>query len=149
MECYDISRFRGALAVGGGVSMREGEPERANYRRYKVKGVAGQDDFAMLHEVLVRRLKRAIGEGAFPDLLVIDGGKGQLQAALAAAHDLGLPTKPVPGNDGAPFVEMVGLAKSRLLDYGTARVVSGRRRRAQSWESVRAERGAPGEGDVQ
>jgi excinuclease ABC subunit C len=128
MECYDISTFQGALAVGSGVSMKDGEPDRANYRRYKVKGVPGQDDFAMLHEVITRRLKRALAEAAFPDLLVIDGGKGQLNAALAAAHDLGVPTKPAPGNEGIPFVEMVGLAKSRLVDYGTARVISGRRR---------------------
>ena len=128
MECYDISTFQGALAVGSGVSMKDGEPDKANYRRYKVKGVAGQDDFAMLHEVITRRLRRALAEGAFPDLLVIDGGKGQLNAAIAAAHDLGLATRPVPGNEGVPFVEMVGLAKSRLLDHGTARVVPGRRR---------------------
>src|SRR5512143_2451841 len=129
MECYDISTFQGALAVGSGVSFKDGEPDKANYRRYKVKGVASQDDFAMLHEVVGRRLRRALAEGAFPDLIVIDGGKGQLHAALAAAHDLGVATKPVLGNEGVPFVEMVGLAKSRLLDYGTARVVSGRRRR--------------------
>ena len=132
MECYDISTFQGALAVGSGVSMRDGEPDKAGYRRYKVKGVAGQDDFAMLHEVIGRRLRRAIAEGAFPDLLVIDGGKGQLNAALAAAKDLGVPTRPSPGNEGAPFVEMVGLAKSRLLDgsaLGTARVIGRRGRR--------------------
>jgi excinuclease ABC subunit C len=130
-ECYDISTFQGALAVGSGVSFKDGEPDKANYRRYKVKGVAGQDDFAMLYEVVTRRLRRAIGEGAFPDLLVIDGGKGQLNAALAAAKDLGVPTKPSPGNEGAPFVEMVGLAKSRLLDatsLGTTRVVARRGR---------------------
>jgi excinuclease ABC subunit C len=130
MECYDISTFQGALAVGSGVSMKDGEPDKANYRRYKVKGVAGQDDYAMLHEVITRRLKRALAEGSFPDLLVIDGGKGQLHAALAAAHDLAVPTAPSAGNEGVPFVQMVGLAKSRLVDYGTARVVSGRRRRA-------------------
>jgi excinuclease ABC subunit C len=132
MECYDISTFQGALAVGSGVSMRDGEADKEGYRRYKVKGVAGQDDFAMLHEVVGRRLRRAIAEGAFPDLLVIDGGKGQLAAALAAAKDLGVPTKPSPGNEGAPFVEMVGLAKSRLLEgsaLGTARVVGRRVRR--------------------
>ena len=131
MECYDISSFQGALAVGSGVSMKDGEPDKANYRRYKVKGVAGQDDFAMLYEVISRRLKRAVSEGQLPDLLVIDGGKGQLNAALAAAKDLSVPVKPSPGNEGAPFVEMVGLAKSRLLDaaaLGTTRVV-GRRAR--------------------
>jgi excinuclease ABC subunit C len=78
--------------------------------------------------VITRRLRRGLAEGALPDLLVIDGGKGQLNAALAAAKDLGVPVRPVPGNDAAPYVEMVGLAKSRLVDYGTRRVVSGRRR---------------------
>jgi excinuclease ABC subunit C len=133
MECYDISTFQGALAVGSGVSMKDGEPDKANYRRYKVKGVAGQDDFAMLHEVITRRLRRALTEGQFPDLLVIDGGKGQLNAALAAAKDLGVATSPVTGIPGAPFVEMVGLAKSRLVDpaaLGTTRVV-GRRARGR------------------
>src|SRR5512146_3137516 len=133
MECYDISTFQGALAVGSGVSMKDGEPDKDNYRRYKVKGVAGQDDFAMLHEVLTRRLRRAMGEGQFPELVVIDGGKGQLNAALAAAKDLGIATSPVAGIPGVPFVEMVGLAKSRLVDpgvLGTTRVV-GRRARGR------------------
>jgi excinuclease ABC subunit C len=86
----------------------------------------------MLHEVISRRLRRAIHEGHFPDLLVIDGGKGQLAAALAAARDLGVPVKPVPGNPEAPFVELIGLAKSRLVaaDLGTTRVVGRRGRQA-------------------
>lgn len=134
MECYDISTFQGALAVGSGVSMKDGEPDKENYRRYKVKGVAGQDDFAMLHEVITRRLRRALSEGCFPDLLVIDGGKGQLNAALAAAKDLGVGTSPVTGIPGAPFVEMVALAKSRLVDpaLGTARLVGRRARRERA-----------------
>ena len=64
-----------------------------------------------------------------PDLIVLDGGKGQLSSALAAAHDLGVATKPDPGNPGLPFVQMVGLAKSRNLDaaaLSTARVISRR-----------------------
>ncbi len=133
MECFDISTFQGSMAVGSGVSMRDGEPDRAGYRRYRVKGVAGQDDFAMLHEVITRRLRRALAEEAVPDLLVIDGGKGQLSAAMAAARDLGLATRPDPGNPGLPFVQMVGLAKSRTLDataLSTTRVVS--RRSARS-----------------
>ena len=117
MECYDISTFQGSLAVGSGVSMRDGEPDKAGYRRYKVKGVAGQDDFAMLHEVITRRLRRALAEGAMPDLLVIDGGKGQLTAALAAAQDLGVADQARSrATRGCPSCEMVGLAKSRLLD---------------------------------
>jgi len=145
MECYDISTFQGALAVGSGVSFKDGEPDKANYRRYRIKQVAGQDDFAMLHEVITRRLRRAVTEGAFPDLIVIDGGKGQLNAALAAAHDLGIATRPTAGISGAPFVEMVGLAKSRLLDaqaLGTTRVI-GRRGRAAALTNAAeaAERG--------
>ena len=134
MECYDISTFQGALAVGSGVSFKDGEPDKVNYRRYRVKGVTGQDDFAMLHEVITRRLKRGLADGALPDLMVIDGGKGQLNAALAAASDLGVPTKPSPGISGVPFVEMVGLAKSRVLDaqtLGTTRVI-GRRGRGRA-----------------
>jgi len=143
IECYDISSFQGALAVGSGVSMKDGEPDKANYRRYKVKGVAGQDDFAMLYEVISRRLRRALSEGQLPDLLVIDGGKGQLNAALAAAKDLGVPVKPSPGNEGAPFVELVGLAKSRLLDataLGTRRVL---RRRGPGRPQGRGDTFAP------
>ena len=146
MECYDISTFQGALAVGSGVSMRDGQPDKANYRRYKVRGVPGQDDFAMLHEVLTRRLKRALAEGAMPDLIVVDGGKGQLGAALAAAHDLGISTRPSPGNPGVPFVQMVSLAKSRTLDagaLGTTRVVARRASRGEGLASAaeRADRG--------
>jgi excinuclease ABC subunit C len=133
IECFDISTFQGAVAVGSGVAFREGEPDRDGYRRYKVKSVGSQDDFAMLHEVIGRRLRRALAEGSFPDLLVVDGGKGQLNAALAAARDLGIATAPVAGIPGAPFVEMAGLAKSRLLDeraLSTARVI-GRRSRGR------------------
>ncbi len=152
MECYDISTFQGSLAVGSGVSFRDGQPDKASYRRYKVKGAASQDDFAMIYEVVSRRLKRAVNEGSFPDLMVIDGGKGQLNAALAAAKDLAVPTRPSPGNEGAPFVEMAGLAKSRLLDaetLGTARVIARRARRSQAASladaAEQAERGFVGE----
>jgi excinuclease ABC subunit C len=134
MECYDISNFQGALAVGSGVSFKDGEPDKANYRRYRIKLTVTQDDFAMLHEVITRRLRRALAEGALPDLIVIDGGKGQLNAALAAAKDLGIATKPSPGIPGVPFVELVGLAKSRILDaqsLGTTRVI-GRRGRGRA-----------------
>ena len=149
MECYDISTFQGSLAVGSGVSVRDGQPDKANYRRYKVRGVLGQDDFAMLHEVLSRRLKRALAEGALPDLIVIDGGKGQLSAALAAAHDLGIATRPAPGNPGVPFVQMVALAKSRSLDpaaLGTARVVG---RRASPGAGIAAAAGRADRGYLQ
>jgi excinuclease ABC subunit C len=146
MECYDISTFQGSLSVGSGVSMRDGEADRAGYRRYRVQGVAGQDDFAMLHEVVTRRLRRALADGAFPDLIVIDGGKGQLNAALAAARDLGVATRPVPGNPGVPWVELVSLAKARTLDaaaLGTTRVV-GRRSQRGADLAAAAERAGRG-----
>jgi excinuclease ABC subunit C len=100
----------------------------------------------MLHEVITRRLKRALADGVMPDLLVIDGGKGQLAAALAAARDLGVATRPDPGNPGLPFVQMVGLAKSRGLDaaaLSTARVVSRRAARGAGLAAA-AERAGKG-----
>jgi excinuclease ABC subunit C len=133
IECYDVSNLMGALVVASGVSFRDGEPDKAGYRRYRIKLTAGQDDFAALHEVLTRRLKRAVLDGAIPDLIVIDGGKGQLNAALAAARDLGLSTRSGEGDAGAPRVRMAGLAKARLLDaqaLGTRRVVGRRGGRA-------------------
>ena len=105
IECYDISLFQGGSAVGSGVSFWDGEPDKANYRRYKVKDVKGTDDFAMMYEVLCRRLKRGVAEKNLPDLLVIDGGKGQLGSAVAALKDLG-----VTG------VDVCSLAKSRIVD---------------------------------
>jgi excinuclease ABC subunit C len=107
IECYDISNFQGTEAVGSKVAFRDGEPDKARYRRFKIRTVQGQDDFAMLYEVLTRRLRRGMEEGDLPDLLVIDGGMGQLQVAVAALRDLA-----VPG------VEVVSLAKSRVLDSG-------------------------------
>ncbi|MBS2027288.1 MAG: excinuclease ABC subunit UvrC [Deltaproteobacteria bacterium] len=105
IECYDISLFQGASAVGSGVSFLDGEPDKSNYRRYKVKTVEGTDDFAMLYEVLTRRAKRGLESRDLPDLIVIDGGKGQLGSAVAAFKDAG-----VSG------VDLCSLAKSRLVD---------------------------------
>jgi excinuclease ABC subunit C len=105
IECYDISLFQGASAVGSQVSFYDGEPDKGRYRSYRIKHVEGTDDFAMLYEVLTRRLKRGIAEQDLPDLMVIDGGKGQLNSAMAAFKDLG-----VTG------VDLCSLAKSRLID---------------------------------
>ena len=105
IECYDISLFQGASAVGSGVSFLDGEPDKSNYRRYRVKTVEGTDDFAMLYEVLTRRAKRGLESRDLPDLIVIDGGKGQLGSAVAAFKDAG-----VSG------VDLCSLAKSRLVD---------------------------------
>ncbi|WNG15753.1 excinuclease ABC subunit UvrC [Cystobacter fuscus] len=105
MECFDISHFQGASIVASQVAATDGEIDKSRYRRYRIKTLEKQDDFASMHEVITRRLKRGQEEEDLPDLLVIDGGKGQLASALAAAKDLGV--------DG---VDIVSLAKSRDLE---------------------------------
>src|SRR5215813_10664998 len=104
MECFDISHFQGASIVASQVAMTDGELDRSRYRRFRIKSVQVQDDFASMYEVLTRRLKRGIAAGDLPDLLVIDGGNGQLASARAAMRDLGVQ------------LDAVGLAKSRDLE---------------------------------
>lgn len=111
MECFDISHFQGSALVASQVSAFDTEPDPSRYRHYKLKTVEGNDDFASMHEILTRRFKRGLEEGDLPDLIVIDGGKGQLAAAMAAMKDVGV--------EG---VDMVGLAKSRDLDSVNADV---------------------------
>ncbi len=111
IECYDISNFQGAQSVGSMVVFEEGRPRTGEYRRFRIKTVTGANDFASHQEVLRRRFVRAKSgdEGSeeelrwrLPDLVVIDGGKGQLSAAKEVLDDLGY-------HDLA----VVGLAKER------------------------------------
>lgn len=102
MECFDNSHLGGKNPVAAMAVFLDGKPARKEYRRYKIKTAQGDDDYAMMREVLERRFRRAIEEGNRPDLLVIDGGKGQLGVAMAVLADLGLEDQPV-----------VGLAKPR------------------------------------
>jgi len=99
IECYDVSNIQGALAVGSMVVLEKGRPKPAHYRRFRIKTVAGADDYAMIQETLRRRFKRGlIGEGTWaiiPDLVLIDGGKGQLNAALEVRQELGLDSIPM------------------------------------------------------
>jgi excinuclease ABC subunit C len=88
IEGFDISNLGGGLAVGSRVVFEDGEPARARYRRYRIKTVQGMDDYAMLYEVLVRRLRRGKEEADLPDLILIDGGKGQLNVALEVLKEL-------------------------------------------------------------
>jgi excinuclease ABC subunit C len=91
IECYDISNIHGAHAVGSMVTFINGEPDKRFYRHYRIRTVSedvGGDDFAMMHEVLKRRFKRGLDEGGLPDLVVVDGGKGQLGMAIAALGEL-------------------------------------------------------------
>ena len=109
IECFDISTIQGESPVGSMVVFQDAVPKKAHYRKFGIKGVEGQDDFAMMAEVISRRFARARevtaerydeGFAAVPNLVVVDGGKGQLKAALAAlqAYDL-------------PRVALIALAK--------------------------------------
>ncbi len=99
IECYDVSNIQGALAVGSLVVLEKGWPKPAHYRRFRIKTVAGIDDYAMIQETLRRRFKRGLtGEGTWaiiPDLVLIDGGRGQLNAALEVRQELGLDSIPM------------------------------------------------------
>lgn len=97
MECFDNSNLLGEDAVASQVVFVEGQPARSEYRRYKVKTVVGADDYATMREILGRRMRRAAESGVFPDLLVVDGGRGQLSAALDVLRELGLEDQPVIG----------------------------------------------------
>jgi excinuclease ABC subunit C len=109
IECFDISTIQGESPVGSMVVFQDAVPKKAHYRKFGIKGVQGQDDFAMMAEVISRRFARAKevtaerydeGFAAIPNLVVVDGGKGQLSAALTAlkAYDL-------------PRVAVIALAK--------------------------------------
>ena len=99
IECYDVSNIQGTAAVASMVVLEKGWPKPAHHRRFRIKTVAGADDCAMIQETLRRRFKRgATGEGGWgiiPDLVLIDGGKGQLNAALELRQELGLNSIPM------------------------------------------------------
>lgn len=103
VECYDISDIRGTSAVGSMVVFQDGQPKPAHYRRFRIKTVAGADDYAMIQEVLRRRFKRAGGFESpdtsgwtiIPDLVLIDGGRGHLTSALEAMKEMGVDSIPI------------------------------------------------------
>jgi excinuclease ABC subunit C len=104
IECFDVSNVQGTHPVASMVTVREGFPDKSGYRRFTIRSVEGSDDFAMLYEAISRRLART-GEGwERPDLLVVDGGRGQVAAARKALEDA-----------GAADVPLAGLAKARVL----------------------------------
>ncbi len=109
IEAYDISNISGTLAVGSQVVWEDGKPKKSAYRRYKINTVEGPDDFAMMAEVLQRRLQKA-QEMPLPDLILLDGGRGQLNAALGVARKLGFDS-----------LQMVSLAKEEELVFHPAR----------------------------
>jgi len=112
IEAFDISNIGGRHAVGAMVVFVDGEPVKDAYRRYRIRGVDGPDDYAMMHEVLSRRYSGASkGKGVLPDLILMDGGKGQLNIALKVLESLGI--------EG---VEVASLAKDK------PGVIAGRKR---------------------
>jgi excinuclease ABC subunit C len=120
IECYDISNTQGTNSVASMVVFENGEPKISEYRRFKIKTVEGPNDFASMQEVLTRRFKRAIAEmqagvdGKFatlPDLVIIDGGKGQLSSARKVMYDLGV-----------QMIATFGLAKQEELLFSEDQV---------------------------
>jgi excinuclease ABC subunit C len=101
IECFDMSNIAGIEGVGGMVVFERGNPRPRAYRKYRIKTAPGADDYAMLREVLKRRYKETDTEQSLPDLLVVDGGKGQLNVAVAVLKTLNL--------DGS--FDLVGIAK--------------------------------------
>jgi excinuclease ABC subunit C len=93
IECFDISHIAGTSVVGSMVRFRDGRPDKRNYRRFKIKTVEGVDDFSAIGEVVRRRYTRIVEEnGELPDLIMVDGGKGQLHAAVKETRSLGVQT---------------------------------------------------------
>ena len=91
IECFDISNLGAEHVVSGMVSFKDAKPDKKNYRKFKIKSFKGQDDFAAVNEVVARRYKRLLDEKTpLPDLVMIDGGPGQVGAAKAALQALGL-----------------------------------------------------------
>jgi excinuclease ABC subunit C len=98
IECIDISHTQGQDTVGAIVALLDGEPDRARYRTFIVRGVTPGDDYGAMRHVLTRRLKRSYSRDAawdLPDLLVVDGGRGQLSTALSVLQDVGVTHLPV------------------------------------------------------
>jgi excinuclease ABC subunit C len=103
IECFDNSNFQGSYPVSAMVCFKDGKPSKKDYRHYNVKTVEGINDFATMKEVVYRRYKRLVEENqSLPQLVIIDGGKGQLHAALDAIESLGISGQ----------MTVVGLAKN-------------------------------------
>jgi excinuclease ABC subunit C len=98
IEAFDISNLAGQDAVASMVAFENGKPFKSGYRKFKIRRIEGIDDFAMMAEVVERRVSRLLKEGKeMPDLILVDGGKGQLSAALEALRKCGVENQPVVG----------------------------------------------------
>ncbi|MBQ6811311.1 MAG: excinuclease ABC subunit C, partial [Firmicutes bacterium] len=117
IECYDISHVQGSYTVGSMIVFIDGKPKKDQYRRFKIKTVEGIDDFASLNEVLDRRFRRGMEEkkegkttgfADFPDLFIIDGGKGQLSATLKIKEKY---------NSHIPFVSLAKREEELMIPH--------------------------------
>ena len=93
IDCFDISNFGTSFAVGSRTRFVNGKPSKEGYRRFKIKTISGQNDIAMISEIVSRSYSSLSIKDTLPDLIVIDGGRGQLRSALSAIHRLGLDIK--------------------------------------------------------
>jgi len=105
IEAFDISNLQGGYAVGSMVSFEDGEPFKERYRHFKIKTIEGADDYGMMYEVLLRRYKKAVEEGDLPDLVLLDGGRGQLNVAQEVFKELQIKE-----------VDLISLAKERTIE---------------------------------
>ena len=104
VEAFDISHLSGTMTVASMVCWKNNSPSNQDYRKFKIRGISGPDDFAGMKEVLTRRYSRTLSEGgALPDMILIDGGKGQINIAAKVLEELGILNK----------VDLIGLAKGR------------------------------------
>ena len=104
VEAFDISHLSGTMTVASMVCWKNNSPSNQDYRKFKIRGISGPDDFAGMKEVLTRRYSRTLSEGgALPDMILIDGGKGQINIAAKVLQELGILNK----------VDLIGLAKGR------------------------------------
>jgi excinuclease ABC subunit C len=116
IECFDISHLAGTFSVGSMVQFRGGRPDKNNYRRFKIKSVQGIDDFASIAEIVRRRYSRLKKEAQdMPDLILIDGGKGQLSSALAELRDLRLKIPIISLAKGEEEIYLPGLDEPLLI----------------------------------
>lgn len=115
IECVDISNIMGTQAVGSLVRFSDGLPDKRGYRIFKIKSVFQSDDYAMIREVFQRHYKRVLEHGELPDLIMVDGGKGQLNAALEVIKELNI--------EG---VDLTGIAKTREREFSRGKKEKGR-----------------------
>jgi len=98
IECFDISNTQGTDSVASMVVFEDGKPKKSEYRKFKIQSVDGPNDFASMREVMERRYTRVLEEGTeFPDLIMVDGGKGQLSSAVEILEKLGIQEQPIIG----------------------------------------------------